>query len=113
MKTLLLCIPLKENSLEAYKGFVKESTIDRKDEYHAMLSRYGIYCTRTWHKSIAGRDYLFVYHEVGENFEEMLKEFDQSQQEYEVWFRGKLLDIYDIQNPQEMAPLTQLLDYTL
>jgi len=109
MKTVLFCIPLKKGSLEGYKAFAKE-TVVRADEYKGMLTRYDISCAKTWHKNIGGSNYIFVYHEVGPDFEEKMQGWDTSEHPFDKWFRESMMESYDIENASGMEQPEQLVE---
>ena len=109
MATVLMQIPLKVGSLASYERFVAESTI-REAEWREMLARYDIHSARIWHSQIAGCDYIFVYHEVGPAFQERMADWDTSTHPFDVWFRGEIMAVYDIENAAGMEQLRQLAD---
>lgn len=109
MKTVLFCIPLKKGCLNQYKNFANES-VKKEKAYKEMLFRYDIFCAKTWHKNVAGTDYIFVYHEVGPNFEEKMKGWDTSSHPFDQWFRESMMAVYDIKNSSGMEKPHQLVD---
>lgn len=110
MNSVLFVIPLKIGSLIQYKTFAKES-MERKGEYKEMLLRYDIHSAQTWHKNIDGRDYIFVYHLVGENFNEKMKGWDTSTHPFDCWFRESIMAVYDIENAAGMTQPEPLVDF--
>ncbi len=112
MKTVLFCIPLKLGFLEQYQAFAAQ-TVKRDKEYSDLLIRYDIYCAKIWHKNISGRDYIFVYHEVGPYFEEKMKDWDTSVHPFDKWFRGSIMAVYDIENASGMEKPNQLVEFTV
>jgi len=111
-KTVLFCIPLKAGCLEQYKNFAKEHTKkEREKEYKEMLLCYDIHTAKIWHKNISDRDYIFVCHEVGANFEEKMKGWDTSTHPFDRWFRESMMAVYDIENAAGMQQPAKLVDF--
>lgn len=110
MKTALFFIPLKKNCLNQYEYFLKE-TIKKAKQYKEMLTRYDIHCAKVWHKNINNRDYIFVYHEVGPNFRERMKNWDTSSHPFDKWFRETMMAVYDIENAAGMEEPRILVDF--
>ncbi len=110
MNTVLFCIPLKPNSLAQYEAFAKE-TVTRAQEYKSMLKRYDIHCAKVWHKNINATDYVFVYHEVGPEFEEKMSTWDTSIHPFDTWFRENMLAVYDIENAAGMEQPRMIVNF--
>ena len=108
--TVLYCIPLKEKVLAQYELFAQE-TIKRAREYRDMLKRYDIYCAKTWHKQFNGQDYVFVYHEVGPDFQNRMKHWDDSAHEFDRWFRENIMAVYDVNKSAEMETMRSIIDF--
>lgn len=106
---ILFCIPLKKGKLDEFKQFVKLTTHEKISDYKAMLLRYDIHATKIWHKIILNETYVFVYHEIGSNFDEKIKHWTDSQHPFDQWFNQKLMSIY-AEGAVE-GPATQLLDF--
>lgn len=111
MKSILFSIPLKQNCLEQYLNFVEQAEQLKKAEWKEMLSRYDIHCVKIWHKHINDQDYVFVYHEVGPDFEEKLKGWDNSEHPFDQWFNQQIMAVYDIENVDAMEAPKQLVDF--
>ena len=109
MKTVLFCMALKPGTLEQYLAFAKK-TIERGKEYRDLLTRYDIHCAKIWHKKISDRDYIFVYHEVGPNFEEKMKGWPTSEHPFDKWFNENIMAVYDIEDIHGMEQPTQVLN---
>lgn len=110
MKSVLFFIPLKKGSLNQYETFAKQ-TVEKKTEYRELLKRYDIHCAKIFHKCIADRDYILVYHEVGPLFEEKMKNWDTSQHPFDKWFRDGMMAVYDIADASGMEKPRQLVDF--
>ena len=111
MRSILFFIPLKKGCLKQYQAFASES-VKKGKAYEEMLARYNIYCAKTWYKNINDRDYILVYHEVGQNFDEKMKGWDSSTHPFDQWFRESIMAVYDIENAAGMEQPQQLVDFT-
>lgn len=109
MKSVLFCIPLKDGFLSQYEAFAKQ-TVERAKEYKDMMTRYDIYCAKIWHKNISNHDYVFVYHEVGPQFEEKMQNWAISEHSFDKWFREGMMAVYDIEDVTGMEKPNQLVD---
>jgi hypothetical protein len=110
MQTVLFCIPLKKGCLVQYEAFAKEH-VEKAKEYSDMLKRYDIHTAQTWHKNIDNRDYIFVYHKVGPNFQEKMAGWDTSVHPFDRWFREQMMAVYDIENAAGMEQPRALVDF--
>ena len=95
MKSVLFCIPLKPGTLQAYLDFA-DALVKRADEYKAMLKRYDILCTKVWNTTLAGKEYVFSYHDVGDQFEEKMSQLAASIDPFDTWFNEHFLSFYDM-----------------
>jgi len=110
-QSILMSIPLKEGCLAQYLAFAKEAQ-ERATEYKEMLLRYDIHSAKVWTQNISGRDYVFVYHDVGPNFEEKMKGWDTSAHPFDTWFRESIMAVYDISSVEDMGVMSQAVDFT-
>lgn len=110
MRTVLFCVPLKKNHLSQYEAFVTDTLTNRKSAWLEMLKRYDIHSVAIWTKHMADRDYVFVQHAVGPAFEEKLKGWDDSTNEFDQWFNAQIMAVYDIDNIEGMEQPIQLAD---
>jgi len=110
MKSVLFCIPLKPGSLETYLAFAKETT-KRSEEYSDMLKRYDIHCAKVWNASLEGKDYVFVYHEVGVQFKDKMTRWDTSTHPFDVWFRESIMAVYNIESAATVEAPNFVLDF--
>lgn len=95
MKTVLFCIPLKKNCLDKFKNFIKQTSENKSKEWKDMLARYDMSCVKVWYKLIEGKDYVFVYHETGPQFEEKIKGWNDSKHPFDQWFNQQITAVYD------------------
>lgn len=110
MANVLFCVPLKKGCLKQYQAFAKE-TIEKEKEYRDLMARYDIHCTKVWHKNINDCDYIFVYHEVGPNFEEKMKNWETSEHSFDQWFNASMMAVCDFENAHSLEQPTQLIDF--
>lgn len=112
MKTVLFCVNprLKSGCLDQFLAFAKEAN-ERAAEYSAMLKRYDIIDAKVWHHEIDGKKYVFVYHQVGSQFEEKMKGWDNSPHPFDTWFRESILAVYDIENAEGMPAPEQVFEF--
>ncbi len=108
MKTVLFCIPLKTGCVKQFQDFVKQTTEQKSEEWKEMLARYDMSCLKIWIKNLEHRDYVFVYHELGPNFSEKIKGWNNSQHPFDQWFNQQIMTVYDT-GPVDAAA-TQLLE---
>jgi hypothetical protein len=108
MNNKLFCIPLKARKLDQYLAFAKE-TLQKPEEYSDMLKRYDIHSAKIWNGRFGEQDYLFVYHDVGPEFEEKMKGWDTSKHPFDEWFRGNIEAVYDA---SAFAEPNKVLDFT-
>lgn len=108
MKSVLFIIPLKKGCVDQYKSILKQA-VRRKKEYSDCLRRYDLRSAKAWVKSLGGKDYAYIYHDVGENFQEKLKGFGDSTNPFDRWFRERLMSVYEADPTEEDA--VQVLDF--
>ncbi len=109
MKCALFCIPLKKGCLEQFKEFVKQTHEEKSEEWKEMLSRYDLSSVKVWYKNFNGVDYVFVYHDAGETYEEKLKGWDTSTHPFDIWFNAQIMAVYDVANVEGMESPAHLL----
>ena len=110
MSSTLFAIPLKHGKLEEYLSFAKETEL-RAKEYSDMLQRYDIHSAKIWQTKIGYADYIFVYHDVGPDFQEKMKSWDVSDHPFDKWFRESIHNVYDIQSLNSFKPPVEVLDF--
>ncbi len=110
MPSVLFTIPMKQGKLEDYLAFAKETEL-RAKEYSAMLQRYDIHSTKIWQSKIGNTDYIFVYHDVGPDFQEKMKSWGISDHSFDKWFRESINNFYDIQSSDKFETLVEVLDF--
>jgi hypothetical protein len=95
MKNLLFTVRLKPGTLTAYKKFAAEITGPRKQEYSALLKRYGLRTAKVWHGKIADCEYVFILHEAEDDALELLKGWSSSTHPFDHWFGEYLSKCYE------------------
>ena len=96
IKNLLFTVRLKPGMLAAYKEFGATITGPRKEEYRALLKRYGLRAAKVWHEKIAGHEYVFIFHEAEDEALERLKGWSSSTHPFDRWFGEHLSKCYEI-----------------
>ncbi len=104
MKNLLFTIPLKPGMLAAYQKFIVEITGPRKQEYRALLKRYGLKTAKVWHEKFADEEYVVIFHEAEDNALELLKTWASSTHPFDRWFDEQLNKCYE-DMPKQARPL--------
>ena len=110
MQSVLMCIPLKKDSLTQYANIIKQLE-ERDSEYREMLQRYDIHRANIFVKQLDGKDYAFVYHEVGDDFSEKIALWESSTHPFDVWMNEQLMTVYD-GSPTESGA-TSLIDFKI
>lgn len=95
MNNLLFCLPLKNGALAQYKQFIKTTSETKSEEWKDLLARYDMSCVKIWHKELDGKDYVFVYHEIGPKASELLSNWTTSSHPFDLWFGGQLESMFD------------------
>ena len=95
MSTVLTCMPLKEGCLEKFQELIKYTGEHKREEWKEMFGRYDIHNVKIWHKNIEGKDHAMVYHEVGQEFANKAKDWENSEHEFDQWFKEELMAVYD------------------
>ncbi len=96
--------------LDQYLAFAKETT-ERPQEYSEMLKRYDIHCAKIWNSHFNEHDYVFVYHEVGPEFEEKMSGWETSDHPFDAWFRESINAVYDIESAASVAEPNKVLEF--
>ncbi len=102
MNTGLFVMPLKAGKKEAYQQFLQECLTDKRDEYHALLSRYKLNNVKIWLHTLAGIDYAMFTHDMSEGADERLQHWPDSSNTFEVWFDNQLKACYDFDGLENM-----------
>ena len=91
---ILFCLPLQEGRLEAFKEFSEHCQQEKIEQWLDMLARYDMSSVKTWYKMIEGRDYIFVYHDIGPTFPEKIQGWNDSSHPFDQWFNEQLMSLY-------------------
>ena len=95
MNSILSCIPLKEGCLEKFQELIKHTAEHKSAQWKDMFTRYDIHNVKMWHKNIEGKDHAMVYHEVGQEFANKAKDWENSENEFDQWFSEQLSGVYE------------------
>jgi hypothetical protein len=104
MDQICLVIPVLQGKSDDARAFMRELEESRKAEYDRSERRIGI-TKEVWYLAhLNGRDGLVAYLE-SRDFAEALKQFSQSQDDFDLWFKRRLADStgVDLNNPPEMT----------
>jgi hypothetical protein len=98
-----LVVPVKPGKEEAQREFYREVEGARHDDYDRSERRLGITKEVAWSAPTNGGTSAVIYIE-SEDFESAFGKFVQSQDEFDLWFKERVLDIsgLDLNNPPEM-----------
>ncbi len=94
MQTIVDINPLKPGKLQAYKDFITEYSGPRREDFRAMLNRYGLRTVDVYFHQISGVDFVVVIHQAEDNARELLKNFTSSTHPTEQWFVKQLNDLH-------------------
>jgi hypothetical protein len=99
MEQTCLVVPVLPGKTDAARDFYREVEGSRVEEYHQSERRLGITREIAW---LAGEN-VVVYIE-SPDFARALGEFSQSQDDFDLWFKERVLDVsgLDLNNPPEM-----------
>ncbi len=98
-----LVVPLLPGKEEALRAFYREVNGARQEEFDRSEQRLGITKEIAWRAEIDAGSVTVVYIE-SENFEQAFSQFVQSQDEFDLWFKERVLHLsgLDLNNPPEM-----------
>ena len=105
MNSVLFCIPLKNDHLKQFRNFVQQTSDQKSDEWRSMLARYDISSVKIWVNHIDGIDYAYVYHDIGPDFNEKIKTWNDSRHPFDQWFDQQIKAVYDSNATENNATL--------
>ena len=107
-----LVVPVLPGKDDDVRAFYEEVEA-RKEEYYESEQRLGITKEVAWLAAVEGGSATVIYIESGD-FEQAFSKFVQSQEEFDLWFKRRVLDVsgLDLNNPPEMALPEVLSVYT-
>jgi hypothetical protein len=103
MDRVCLVVPILPGKTAAARDFWREVETERKAEYGRSERRIGI-TKEVWHLAqLPGGDHFVAYME-SPDFNNALRLFSQSQDDFDVWFKRRLAEAtgVDLNNPPEM-----------
>lgn len=95
MKSVLYIVPLRPGMLKAYQAFGAEITGPRKQEFAALLKRYGLKSSKVWCQKLGDREYMMIYHDTEEDARERLKTWADSTHPFDRWFGEECHKCYE------------------
>jgi hypothetical protein len=98
-----LVVPLLPGKEDELRAFYREVDGPRQQDYDRSEQRLGITKEIAWLAPLNGGSAAVIYIE-SENFEQAFSQFVQSQDEFDLWFKQRVLDLsgLDLNNPPEM-----------
>lgn len=110
MDQICLAVPILSDKSEAARDFMRELENERKPDYERSERRIGITREAWFLAALPGGDHLIAYLE-SPDFQNALGMFSQSQDEFDLWFKGRLADAtgLDLNNPPPGMTLPELL----
>ena len=98
-----LVVPLLPGKEDELRAFYRDVEGPRQQDYDRSEQRLGITKEIAWRAPIDGGSAAVIYIE-SENFEQAFSQFVQSQDEFDLWFKQRVLDIsgLDLNDPPEM-----------
>ena len=96
MKTVLYAFKVKPGKLQDYLDFMQDCYAGEKQaQYRELLQRYGLHSVKIWHHEINGQDYIIFYHDMDDDGEEKLQQWNQLGFEFDVIFEDVLERCYE------------------
>lgn len=97
-----IVVPLKPGKEQALRDFYRDVDA-RHDEYDRSEQRLGITKEVAWSAPMDGGRAAIIYIE-SDDFETAFSKFVQSQDEFDLWFKERVLDLsgLDLNNPPEL-----------
>ena len=104
--------PILEGKFEAWERFNAEIEGPRRGEWEDQMKRLGIERQRVWLQHTPMGQFVVVVVEGGDA-DHMMMKIGQSDNEFDVWFRGQIKDFHgiDMTQPPEGPPPTLLTEY--
>ena len=104
----VVLVPIVEGKLDAWKAWVVELEGSRKDALSDFNRRYGLTRHAAWLTETPGGPMVIALHE-GPGGDELMPKLAASQNEFDVWFRERILEIHgmDVTQPPP-GPMPEL-----
>ena len=111
MKTVLFKLKLKNGKESEYLDFLREK-VDGSEEYAQMLLRYDMYDSEVWIETdSSGVSYVLVRHNVGSDFESLLKGWSSSEHPYDAWFKQSMASFYEVGSNSNMPVMKMAIQF--
>lgn len=109
MDQVSLVLPVAAEDADDARAFMRELEQERKAEYDASERRIGI-SKEVWFLAPLPDRFALVAYMESADFQKSLEKFVQSQDEFDLWFKRRLLDStgLDLNTPPDV-PLPELL----
>ena len=103
MEQTCLVVPLLAGKAEATREFYREVEGSRNDAFRESEERLGITRGIAWLAHADAGDTVVVHIE-SDDFAKTLGQFSQSQDDFDLWFKERVLDLsgLDLNDPPEM-----------
>lgn len=110
MDQICLAVPVLPDKSGAARDFMRVLESERKPDYERSEQRIGITKEAWFLASLPSGDHLIAYME-SPDFHNALGTFSQSQDEFDLWFKGRLADVtgLDLNNPPPGMKMPELL----
>jgi hypothetical protein len=97
-------VPLLAGKEDATRAFYKDVEGPRKRAFDESERRLGITKEIAWLTPLDDNFSAAIIYIESENFEQAFSEFAKSQDEFDLWFKGQVLEVsgLDLNNPPEM-----------
>ena len=104
MDQICLIVPIEVGHANDARDFMRELETERKDDYARSEQRIGIDKEVWFVAEVPGGEALVAYME-SDNFQSAFEQFVASQEEFDLWFKGRFNDAtgVDLNNPPEMT----------
>lgn len=110
MDQICLAVPILSGKVDVARDFMRELESERKADYASSEQRIGITKEAWFLAPLPSGDHLIAYMESAD-FQKALGMFSQSQDEFDLWFKGRLAEAtgLDLNNPPPDMQMPELL----
>lgn len=111
MPAMAFAVPVLPGKEDEHRQLDEELMGSRRPEYTASRKRLGIHREASWHQQTPDGTLALIYIEADDPGAAMAG-MGSSDDPFDVWFRGRVSDIFGIDLSQPGPPLSQGLDAT-